>query len=284
MSAPDEQSLTPLSHLESQDRVRVALADGREIDGTVDLRAGMLFVIEARPRPGTLVPTCHGPLAADAVVWVTRTQTRTERLAEREARRIGAPIDVGRLRAASDYRRALYQLAEAKRAVPEGFEHFRRKLQIEAQFHQLADAIALAKAKRSYLLANQDPEIELSPANWVHSPIDAMQFRRPLPQDFEPDATIRRRRLPDRARLAREAEVLKARRDRDGIDWEYLLDSVDGTLLRAARRVVAAGQGQRYTERNHEILDIPLAGRGLRLRTTRSARGQPLLDLATLLT
>ena len=201
----------PIAELPVGAGVRVTLADGSSITGTLRSAGGQRWIDQGSD--GSEVVLLHGdPLTVmraskgdqrDPVVKFEVTKP-TEGADAKKARIQGEQIITTQPTTAEEYEAALWKLAEAMHdADPNRFKiladqdygdrlaRSRRRMQIERQFDDLADQIKLAKAKRRWMIANAVPHREgkpLSPGDGFSSP--------PKPTDFSPDPAVRATRTP----------------------------------------------------------------------------------------
>jgi len=164
--------------------------------GTLMTVAGMTFVMV--PRPGALTELAIGPLATLAVVSVEIVRSAEDVLAERRARWLGVPLLTEIPTTREGYMSAFDRLADAIVAEEIGC---RRRRQLLRQMDELAETIALSKAKRLYLVTEAEHRRDgkgFDPARlanrFIRSSIDV-----PLPQDFDPDPEVRTNRGVRRA-------------------------------------------------------------------------------------
>ncbi|MBB2158109.1 hypothetical protein HLH33_17710 [Gluconacetobacter diazotrophicus] len=177
-------------------RVRVTLSDDRRIEGEYQLFGGHRMLIMRDPA-APLGLRVEGPLQRGDVRDVEILQSRDEVREEWRARRLGKPVFTWQPTTRQDIRAQLEGIARAIAAVPKDGDVFRR-LELEAQFTDLAARIALGEAKRAWVLAearwyrshNHPPSmVDL----WGEDIASPSCFRRPRDQDFDPDPVVRNR-------------------------------------------------------------------------------------------
>lgn len=192
-----DMSDNPFTDRQQQDVLRIRLQDGRVMEGSYLTQAGMHFL---HVREGGLNGKVEGPFAPEQVASVRVLKNRDEVFEERFERSRGEPVP-GALRRDRDGYEARLRILARTAARSSGL----RRMQVERQFHDVADEITLAKTKRRWILAeeawrlhsNAEPtKIDLSGGDMT----GAEKFQRPRPQDFDPDPKARRARvvLPDR--------------------------------------------------------------------------------------
>jgi hypothetical protein len=196
-----------------------------------------------------LLGTVIGPFDRHEVsaVIIVRTAQRVKE--DLQARRRGELVPGRPPVTSEDYRYRLEAIAKALARC----EAFTRRLELEAQFDEVADQICLAKSKRRWIIleaiwslrSNAPATIEDLWGEKVASPSCLM---RPRLQDFHPDPQVRRRRtqLPEHVRTdplsinnmlrAFQAEGLKARITRLGDPtWDRGSIQIDLTMKGRAR-------------------------------------------------
>jgi len=189
---PAESSPGPFAGRSDGDVLRLALVDGRTFEGSLMLVGGMRFL---HVREGGMTGRTEGPFTAGDVARLTVLRTVAEVRAERLERRMGEPVPGTVRRTRDGYEARLELLARLVAVTGDR----RRRDQIECQFDALADEIALAKTKRTWMLAaarwarhsNAEPtKLDFSGGDMTM----AERFQRPRPQDFDPDPAVRRKR------------------------------------------------------------------------------------------
>jgi len=198
MEAPTE-SANPFEGRQDRDEIRVVMKDGTSHEGSYLTQAGWHFVHVKGPREkgNPVNGKTVGPLRPGDVDRIVVLRTREEVLDELHDRQRGDPVP-GTLRRTRDgYEARLETLAR----IAARTEGFRRRQQIERQFHDVADEIQLAQTKRYWMLqvarwyrhSNEEPtKMDLSGGDMSM----AQRFQRPRPQDFDPDPKVRRARVP----------------------------------------------------------------------------------------
>lgn len=194
-----------LAALVQQDVVRIALddgtVDGTVIEGSYIQQAGMHFV---HVKDGSSIGRVEGPVDPASVTAVEVLKDRATVHEEIRERRLGERVPGGLVETRDGYRARLERLAAAAAAEPD----YRRRMQIEAQFHEVADRISLARTKRNWMVgeaiwrrhSNEEPDkLDMAGGDLTV----AERFRRPKPRDFDPDPVERRKRdpLPERVAL-----------------------------------------------------------------------------------
>lgn len=183
----------PFPGREDQDVLGVRLADGRHLEGSLMRMGGMAF-LQIKSASG--VGNVEGPFRPSDVLGVRVLRTREEVAAERFERSRGDPVPGSFQRTRDGYEARLDRLARAA-----AMETSTRRRQIEHQFDDVAEEVALAKSKRLWILhvarwnrhSNEEPtKLDLSGGCLT----TAMKYQRPRPQDFDPDPKVRRARAP----------------------------------------------------------------------------------------
>jgi len=176
-----------------QDVLTIVMADGALVEGSYLTQAGMHFVSIRNP-DSMLLKTVVGPFTDEDVQSIARVKGREEILEERYDRLRGERLPGREPLTREDYEYRLETIARAV-AKAEG----KRRDQLERQFDDVADRIALARAKRTWILAagrwalrsNSPP---LLSDLWMSDVASPSYISRPRPQDFDPDPSVRRRR------------------------------------------------------------------------------------------
>lgn len=192
-------SVDPFAGRVQQDRLRVEMTNGSKLEGSFLSQAGMAFL---HIRDGSTQGRVEGPIDPASVSKVILLQSRDEIVEQRRIRARGDLIPGTLRRTREGYESRLDALARAAAAATG-----RRRDEIETQFNEVADEIALAKTKRNFLLhvarwnrvSNREPtKLDLCGGDMT----SAERFMRPRPQDFDPDPKVRRARVPVPAHLA----------------------------------------------------------------------------------
>ena len=191
----------PFSGVSDQDRIRVLLQDGSAVEGAFMSVAGMAFVIVRDP--GALLDRSTGPFDPADVASVSILRRWTDIKSERFDQLRGERFPGAEPQTATDFEYRLQRLARAMALETEP----RRRAELERQFNDTADQIALSGAKRQWVrlegrwaLTNNAPPA-LSDL-WSADVASPSLLKRPRPQDFDPDPAIRRRRIPLPAHVA----------------------------------------------------------------------------------
>lgn len=183
----------PFPGREDQDVLAVRLADGRALEGSLMRMGGMAF-IQIKDALG--VGKVEGPFAPADVLGLRVVRSRQEVFEDRFERSRGDRVPGTLVETRDGYEARLDRLARAA-----AMETSTRRRQIEHQFDDVADRIALAKTKRLWILhvarwnrfSNAEPtKLDLSGGCMT----TAMRYERPRPQDFDPDPKVRRARVP----------------------------------------------------------------------------------------
>lgn len=183
----------PFAGCRQQDRLTVTLADGTVLKGSFLSQVGMAFL---HVDDGSMIGKVHGPWIDDEVESVVVTTTRDEVMEDRRERRFGERLPGREPETRDDFEYRLETLVRA--ALREEGE---RRSQLLRQFEETADRIALAKAKRNWMIragvwaskSNSPPTLlDL----WEADVASPSLIARPRPQDFDPDPSARRRRVP----------------------------------------------------------------------------------------
>lgn len=176
-----------------QDVLTILMADGGLVEGSYLTQAGMHFVSIRHPE-SMLLKKVLGPFTDDDVKSIDRVKGREEILEERHDKLRGERLAGREPCTREDYEYRLETIARAV-AKAEG----KRRDQLERQFEDVADRIALARAKRTWMLAaghwalrsNSPPALS---DLWMSDVASPSFITRPRPQDFDPDPSVRRRR------------------------------------------------------------------------------------------
>ena len=187
---------------EPNSEIRVILAKGAPLTGRYMTQAGMHF-IHCRNQGIPGIGSVSGPFFAEDVVAVIVLRTAEEVHEELYERTRGTPLPGREPTTAEDYHHRLMMIAKAI----SGERDFYRKRQLETQFADVADRIALAKSKRNWIMleaawslrSNAPPSMKDLWGEPIASPSLLM---RPQPEDYDPSPEVRRRRrmLPEYVR------------------------------------------------------------------------------------
>ena len=188
----------PLDAQEDRSRLRLALRDGRIIEGLYNPMAGQHFLHCTGPDL-PLTGQVEGPLQADEIAAVEVVMTRAE-IHEHARELLQGPRVPGREPVTrEDFEHRLQTLARAVAAVPDA--DWQMQIRLKRQFDACAERIALAPGKRAWMLAEARWARRSNAAPtmadlWVEPVASPSCFARPRPQDFDPDPAVRRRRVP----------------------------------------------------------------------------------------
>ncbi|MFW7270266.1 hypothetical protein ACMAUO_20315 [Gluconacetobacter sp. Hr-1-5] len=196
---PKARAPGPFSGCEHGCRLRVTLASGHPVEGELQIFGGHRMLIIRDPA----APMGHrveGPLRRADVTSVEILQSREEVRAEQRAQRFGKLVFTWEPKTREDNRAQLEGIARAIADIPRGGD-FHRRLELEAQFAQLAGRIGLGQAKRAWILAeaawyrahNRPPSMA---DLWGSDLASPSCFRRPREADFDPDPAVRNRPVP----------------------------------------------------------------------------------------
>ncbi|NTF16861.1 hypothetical protein G6L37_00280 [Agrobacterium rubi] len=183
------------SDCREQDVLTVVMLDGETVDGSYLTQAGMHFLSIRNP-DSMLLKKVIGPFTDDAVRSVSLIRSRDEIMEARYDKLRGERHPGREPVTREDYEYRLETLAKAV-ATGEG----NRRNQLIRQFDDVADRIALARAKRQWMLSagrwalksNSPPCLA---DLWMADVASPSFIARPRPQDFDPDPAERRRRVP----------------------------------------------------------------------------------------
>ena len=189
--------MVDLKELKQGDRVRVTFdpprrEDGQEItvgEGELQVVAGLHFLLDELHRRAWSAPT---PLNLDAadVKRVELLQDRAAVQAERQARRRGAIVLPSMARTSVELREDLDQLAALICEAPDRGIHSRKE-QLTLQFDDVADLVALAQSKRTYIITRARLGRDFHPWEERDPRVHRISTVRPLPADFEFDRDLR---------------------------------------------------------------------------------------------
>ncbi|MDJ0390208.1 hypothetical protein QMO56_19025 [Roseomonas sp. E05] len=243
-----ESAPHPLDGQEERSRLRLALRDGRVIEGAYNPIAGQHFLHCTGPGL-PLIGQVEGPLRADEIATVEVVMTRGE-IRERARELLQGPRVPGREPVTrDDFEHRLRTLARAVAAVPEA--EWQMQIRLKRQFDACAERISLAPGKRTWMLAearwarrsNAPPTMA---DLWVEPVASASCFARPRPQAFDPDPAVRRRRVP----LPPEVRA-------DPFSVPNMLGALVGAGLKA--RITRLGDPP--YQRGHIQVEMPVKGR-----------------------
>lgn len=238
----------PLDGQEERSRLRLALRDGRVIEGLYNLVAGQHLLHCTGPGL-PLMGQVEGPLRADEIAAVEVVLTRAE-IREHARELLQGPRVPGREPVTrDDFEHRLQTLARAVAAVPDA--DWQMQIRLKRQFEACAERIALAPGKRAWMLAearwarrsNAPPTMA---DLWVEPVASPSCFARPRPQDFDPDPAVRRRRvsLPPEVRA-------------DPFSFPSML----AALVEAGLKARTTRLGDPPYERAHIQVEMPVKGR-----------------------
>ncbi len=187
----------PFAGCEERTVVRLHLTDGTQITGSHTYLGRLHFVICRGPdRP--LIGEALGPFKAADILQLEIIKTRAEVLAENYWRlrgeRVPGPVPV----TAADFEQRLNVIA---RAIATIGDDWRREMQLRRQFDDEADRIALAAGKRQWVLlaaryARRSNAPPVMADIWEADVASPSCLVRPQSRDFDPDPSVRRRRVP----------------------------------------------------------------------------------------
>ncbi|MHB0727830.1 hypothetical protein ACX4MZ_10675 [Roseomonas mucosa] len=238
----------PLDAQEERSRLRLALRDGRIIEGLYNPMAGQHFLHCTGPGL-PLIGQVEGPLQADEIAAVEVVMTRAE-IHEHARELLQGPRVPGREPVTrDDFEHRLQTLARAVAAVPDA--DWQMQIRLKRQFEACAERIALAPGKRAWMLAearwarrsNAPPRMA---DLWVEPVASPSCFARPRPQDFDPDPAVRRRRVP----LPPEVRA-----------DPFSVPNMLGALVRAGLKARITRLGDPPHERGHIQVEMPVKGR-----------------------
>jgi hypothetical protein len=239
-----------------QDVVSLVTKDGETILGSYLTQARMHFLSIKNPE-SALLNKVLGPFKDDDIVSIEIVKDRETILEERFERLRGDPLPGRDPVTRDDFEYRLTVLSKAV-ASSEGT----RRDQLLRQFNDVADRISLARSKREWILAagryslktNKPPELA---DLWMADVASPSLMSRPRAQDFDPDPTLRRKRvtLPDEAirdersvpNVLRQmkAQGLKASIQLAGDPaWERAVIQIDLGPGRSMRHLAEARRGQ----------------------------------------
>ena len=197
-------------------KIQVLLKDGTSFNGIFRNSAGWPWVAVQNHEPFSLAQHSRDLLEVKAIVPLNDSYSD-------QNRKFGK-IAYQQPRSSQQYQETLWGLAaeltnrETKIAQPDYSQKILRAMQLENQFHALADQIALAKTKRRYILfcalRKKRGEPLPNPLDLMGSPLDAQVLQVPKESDFDPDPKVRKRRsLGPSIAYPTEAEVRASLRD-----------------------------------------------------------------------
>jgi hypothetical protein len=189
-----------IKHLPHNSEIQVFLQDGTSFLGVFKQSAGWPWVSVQGQEPFSL---SHGSPEFARVTSISVLPTTKP--ATQMTRALGE-IAYVQPTTRQEYRDTLWRLAAHVRLTqkqtnidqPEYSAKILRCMQLENQFHALADQIALAKTKRRYIffcaLRRTRGEPLPNPLDLMGSPLDARALQVPKESDFHPDPKVRKRR------------------------------------------------------------------------------------------
>ena len=198
---PDLPSLNHGDEVAVEFAVPAVTATGkvlRAAEGTIGLfgRIAFLFCETVRDRWGQC--EAIGPLSDRDAVEVLRPADEARR-AKALVRR-GELVFAAKPRTTADVERQLTDLADRIADEP-GDDWTGRRAELLLQFGDVADVVALAKRKRTYLIKRAELGCDFNPVTWPDDRVMRKDTVRLLPADLELDLAARK----DRARRLREA-------------------------------------------------------------------------------
>lgn len=232
--------------LAPQDRITMHLRGPYEDEGTVYgdtitgsylTQAGLHFLVHAPAGAGGLDSKVLGPFDPDDVLSVVVNKAAAAVIQERRDRARGAPFLTWQPVDRDGFERALYEVGteiarlrascDGAGSVAGARDAFWRAKQLETQFDDLADQIALARTKRRFVIADAGVRLRqgrgFEPAQDCDGPLAAQQFERPLALDFSPDPAVRKDRAARRAErydtdpVAAELDLMRRRLREQGV-------------------------------------------------------------------
>lgn len=209
-SAPhDAGAPSPFEGVGEQDEIEVTFHSGEVLAGVYLTQVGLHF-LSLRGRD--LLPTIEGPIEADAVGGVRVVRTWAEIKAARFARWRGEIVPGRAPATASDFEYRLELLARMRAQC----EDQARRDELERQFNDVADQIALARGKRAWLhaaaawaLKSNAPPVLAD--LWFADLASPSLMARPRAQDFDPDPVVRRKRAAKSLATARDPMSISGR-------------------------------------------------------------------------
>lgn len=189
-----------LNHLAHNSEIQVFLQDGTSFIGAFKQSAGWPWVSVQGQEPFSL---SHGSPEFARVTGISVLPTTKP--ATQKTRALGE-IAYEQPTTRQEYRDTLWRLAahlsltqnQTNIDQPDYSANILRCMQLENQFHALADQIALAKTKRRYIffcaLRRTRGEPLPNPLDLMGSPLDAQALQVPKETDFDPNPKVRKRR------------------------------------------------------------------------------------------
>jgi hypothetical protein len=204
MSTPtpsDAAPADPFAGREYNEVLQVTMTDGRILVGKYWTMAGMHLLTV--PAPGSILGESAERMPPEEVVSIVVLKDKSRVKEELYERTYGDRVPGREPVTRDDFR---YRLEILARAVVQSDEFWRRH-QLENQFHAYADLIELAKSKRAwilrsakwYLTHNAPPEMA---DIWQADVASPSLLQKPRDQDFDPDPTVRAKRVSNPAQVA----------------------------------------------------------------------------------
>lgn len=211
----ESQQPTPLtlSKIPENTKLKVLLTDGTSFEGLFRNSAGWPWLAVENREPFSLAEHSPDLIQVKAIVVLNDAPNN-------QSRKFGE-IAYQQPQTRQQYEETLWSLAaeitrtnrETQIRQPNYSDKMLRAMQLENQFHALADQIALAKTKRRYILfcalPKQRGDPLRNPLDLMGSPLDARVLQVPKETDFDPDPKVRKRRsLSPAIAYPTEAEVI----------------------------------------------------------------------------
>lgn len=184
-----------LEDCREQDVLSVTLTDGSEINGSYLTQAGMHFISTDNPE-SKLLKKVLGPYSEQDIAQISIIRSRDDILEERNQRLRGERVGGREPITRDDYEYRLQMIARAVAGAGG-----KRRDQLLRQFDDVADRIALARSKRQWMISegawamksNEPPTLA---DLWMADVASPSLLQRPRAQDFDPDPSMRNKRLP----------------------------------------------------------------------------------------
>lgn len=205
----DGGALSPFHGVAEQDEIEVTLHDGTVLVGKYLTQIGLHFVAV---RGARVMPDIEGPIAAEEVGGLRIIRPWVQIKAENFARWRGELVPGRAPVTASDFE---YRLELLARMCAQCEDQARRD-ELERQFNDVADQIALARGKRAWLhaaaawaLKSNAPPVLAD--LWFADLASPSLMARPRAQDFDPDPVVRRKRAAKSVATARDPMSISGR-------------------------------------------------------------------------
>ncbi len=193
---------SPFAGRETDEILQVTMKDGTVAIGKYWMLGGMHLL--QQPDPTSFMgATNFGPMKPEDVGEVLVLKDKARVREEHHERTRGERFPGPEPKTRDDLR---YRLEILARAVIKETD-WRRRYQLEMQFHDCADRVEMARSKRAWVMAeakwylnhNRPPEMA---DLWCADVASPSLFQKPRDQDFDPDPTQRRKRVPYPADVA----------------------------------------------------------------------------------